>query len=236
MNNLQIEQINESVTISIPQEDIDIIAASIELAESSITLKINTHEEDVRASDYLRQLRAAQKTIDANRMEITRPLDEAKKRIINAVAPSIDRIKSASDILEKAILAYRREQEIKRREAHEKALLAAKIEEDKKRKALLAKATKAEESGKELLAEQLKEKADNVQIQAIVNQVIPAAIKSIGLKRVWKHRVIDASIVPDPYKMVNDPMLAKFAVATKGLVKVPGVEFYQEDILVSGRG
>jgi hypothetical protein len=168
-------------------------------------------------------------------MEITRALDEAKKRIINAVAPSIDRIKSASDILEKAILVYRREQEIKRREAHEKALLAAKIEEDKKRKALLAKAAKAEDSGKEILAEQLKEQADNVQIQAIINQVFPAAVKSIGVKKVWKHRVIDASIVPDPYHMINDPMLAKFAVATKGLVPVPGVEFYEEEILVSGR-
>lgn len=56
-------------------------------------------------------------------------------------------------------------------------------------------------------------------------------VQGISTRTLWRARVIDAKLVPDEYKIVNDKMLQDIAKATKGKVAVPGVEFYSEQIL-----
>lgn len=62
--------------------------------------------------------------------------------------------------------------------------------------------------------------------------VIPASapqIKGFSRPRTWKARVVDLSLVPREWMIVNEKALGDFAKSTKGQVKIPGVVFYEEE-------
>jgi hypothetical protein len=50
---------------------------------------------------------------------------------------------------------------------------------------------------------------------------------------VWKFRILDESLVPDAYKIVNEKLLGQIARTSRGTKRIPGVEFYVEDSLKS---
>ena len=45
--------------------------------------------------------------------------------------------------------------------------------------------------------------------------------------------MVDFTALPDEYKIANDTMLLKIAKATKGALKVAGVEFKTKDVMAS---
>jgi len=49
----------------------------------------------------------------------------------------------------------------------------------------------------------------------------------------WKYKVTDFNKLPEEWKLPNDKALASHARATKGKVQIPGIEFYNDEILVS---
>jgi hypothetical protein len=55
------------------------------------------------------------------------------------------------------------------------------------------------------------------------------------MRKAWKHRIIDETKVPREYLMIDESKLGAMARATKGTVKVDGVEFYADDVIAAGR-
>lgn len=75
--------------------------------------------------------------------------------------------------------------------------------------------------------------AAQAQAAPISTYVAPAMEKPKGaaIRKVWKARVIDAALVPDQFKTINEKALDAYAKSMKQDAKVPGVEFYSEDSL-----
>ena len=80
-------------------------------------------------------------------------------------------------------------------------------------------------------------KAKEVEAAQTVAQKITVAstvAKQAGesVRTTWKARVVDALLVPRAYLMVNEKALDSYAKDTKGTMQIPGVEFYEEKIIV----
>jgi len=144
------------------------------------------------------------------------------------------------------------EQERVRRE---NAKLAAEAAEQRRKEAeARAKAEEARRQAEQATAaerERLLKEAQKADLQAAAAQAkaelkresaaanIPNSIEVKALEKQtgesyrenWKWKVTDLSKVPDNYKILNELMLNKFAIATKGAVPVPGIEFYKERTL-----
>jgi hypothetical protein len=227
--------LNEVVNVSIDDSTLTQITEGNRLATTVKGLTINNNQEYLNSGEFLKQVKTVSKLIDDSRKELTRPLDEAKKRVMEFFKEPLDQLLSAESMLKRAILDYQQEQERIRREEEQKAIARAKAEEERKRRALEERATKAEESGNTAKAELLRERADDVYVPTVVTAPTLEKVKGISTKKVWKFRVTDECKIPREYLVINEAMLGKMAQATQGKIPVPGVEFYQEDVLSAGR-
>jgi len=141
----------------------------------------------------------------------------------------------------------REKQEAAARLQREKEEAARRAEEDARRQAQAATDAKAREAALRE-AEKRRAEAEAAAAKAAVREdaatvvVAPVVhvasvtpkIKGQSTATVWKARVTHIDLVPREYLIVNDQALQAFARATKGAVKLPGVEMYQETTMRSG--
>lgn len=208
-------------------------------AEQTLTtcqnLKIKGQEEYSYAGECLKQIKSKMTNLEDKRKEITRPLDVAKKAVMDLFRKPLDMLSEAERIIKKGLLTYQQEQETLRREQEKKLTEQARKEEERKRKALEERARKAEEKGNLEKAEELREKKEEVFVPAPVvpNQV--EKIRGVTTKKIWKFRIVDANLIPREYLIPNEKMLGDIARATKDTLKIPGIGFYSEEVIASGR-
>ena len=204
-------------------------------------VRITTAEECQAAVDQTREIKAKAARLEETRKAMTRPLDDAKKAIMDFFRGPAELLAKAETLLKGSITTFQQEQ------ARIAALAAAEArrqeESDRRRQAeeqaaadaLLLQAEQAAASGDTAGAEALEEKAMAVQAQAapICTYAAPAPEKPKGaaMRKVWKARVIDPALVPDQFKVINEKALDAYAKSMKADAKVPGVEFYAEDSL-----
>lgn len=228
--------ISEIVEVTVAEKTLSQFGDAEALATTVDKLKITNNAEYTNSAEFLKQIKSTTKVLDDARKDITKPLDEAKKRVMDLFRGPIEKLAQAETVLKRAILTYSQEQDRIRKEAEAKALAAARAEEERKRKALEERAAKEAEKGNTAKAEALQEKAENVYVPTVVlAPPTPEKISGISTKKVWKFRITDEKAIPRDYLVVNETMLGKLAQATQGKVPVAGVEFYQEDVLSAGR-
>jgi hypothetical protein len=221
--------LNETLHVTITDEFKPEIQKADGLSKAVLDFKISTPDELKNSAEFLKSLKASAKNIDEKRKEITRPIDDIKKRVMDFFRPISTQLSEAETTLKKAVLSYQREQERIRREAEQKAILAARAEEERKRKALEARAKKAAEKGQEEKAELLKEQAQEVYVPAVVQAPAVEKVAGISTRKNWTFRIKDLSKIPREYLIVDEKMLKKLAVASQGKISIPGVEFYQDE-------
>jgi hypothetical protein len=150
-------------------------------------------------------------------------------------------LEKAEALPKAAIIAFQQEERRKAQEAEAERRRLEKIEQDRLKKeqdeaaALLAQSEEAMAAGDIATAEALEEKAMAVQSAAVyvpaTVPVAPAKPKGAATKQVWKCRVVDPSLVPDEYWVLNEKALDAYAKAMKEGAKLPGCEFFAEDNL-----
>jgi colicin import membrane protein len=204
-------------------------------------VRITTAEECQAAVDQTREIKAKAARLEETRKAMTRPLDDAKKAIMDFFRGPADLLAKAETLLKGSITTFQQEQariaaaaaaEARRQEEADRARQA---EEQAAAEALLQQAEAAALAGDTATAEALEEKAMAAQAQSapINTYVAPAMEKPKGaaMRKVWKARVIDPALVPDQFKVINEKALDAYAKSMKQDAKVPGVEFYAEDSL-----
>lgn len=140
----------------------------------------STQDDYTLAAGELQRIKSRREALDAARKSITRPIDEAKERVMGLFKPVIALLDEAERIYKRTMLAYVDEQERKRREEQ------ARLDEiaRKEREALEAKARKAAEKGKDERADALAQQAAST--VAAVSGVAKPAAKGISTKTTWK--------------------------------------------------
>ena len=204
------------------QTEIVISKKAEELAKDTETLdvqyssyKITTQPQFVQAAEDLKVIKGKYNEIENERKELTRPIDEGKRRIMDFFRAPLTRLASAEANIKRALLSYQQEQQ---RIAAENA---RKIQE---------RADKAAANGKAKKAAELQQQA-----AAVEQMTIAPKVAGISTRTAWHYRVVDESIIPREYLEPKDSVLSKLATATKGHLKIPGIEFYSEEIMSSGR-
>lgn len=156
----------------------------------------------------------------------------AWKAICDMESSFIDKLETIKSNVKRAIQAFDIEEQ-KKREAERLRLQAIADEQARKERERLEKQAAKVKSP---------EKAEALLEQAAMVESAPVQIAedqkpkgSSYLKVVWGARVVDFKALPDEYKLANESLLDKIAKSTKGAITVPGVQFYDEKTLVSGR-
>lgn len=222
-----------SVTVKIDKEAITKEISVLQLARQADVI-VENDEQANYASDILSQIKKKYKELDDQRKSITKPLDDAKKQVMDLFRSPLDLLERAEKHLKGLIAKYQEEKEKKAREEAEKLRKLAEEQAEKERKKLEAQIQKAQEKGKIEKVEELIEKVQEIESNPIViPEVVVQKPSNISFKEKWTAKVIDFKSLPDEYKIPNQQALDKVAQATKGTIQIPGVVFEVEKIVVA---
>ena len=186
------------------------------------------------AATILKAVKSRYKEIDEQRKEITKPLDAAKKAVMELFNSPLKALEKAESFIKSRMIDYTSEQEKKAREEQARLQKLADAEAVKQKKILDEKIARAEASGKVEKAEELQ--AQKEMVVPIAAPIIAPQIdtpKGVSYRDKWTAQVIDINLVPREYMVANQSALDKVAGATKGTIQIAGVKFNCEKILAS---
>ena len=215
--------------IAIPKEIQDQIDSTPKYLAAAQAYAITTDLQYAGTADRLKDVKRVLGELDTARKKVTKPLDEAKKALMDLFKPAIERLETAERFYKNKMMDYQRE--LDRKAAAAQALLDEQAR--KERAKLEAKAEKAAAKGDI-------DKADDLQAQAatVVAPVVEAAKPKVaGVNTVtrWKYRITDDKLIPREYLIVNEKILQALATSSKGSLQVPGVQFYSETDVSASR-
>lgn len=206
--------------------------ASIDLMARAASFEITKPQQFEASGGLLRLIKAKQKEVAATRTGITRPIDEAKKRVMGLFKPISDRLIAAESTLKAGMLTFTRAETERQREAQLELDRLAEVE----RKRFEQRAEKAHDKGDEAKAEVLEEAAASTYAPAA-----PAPTKAAGVhtRTIWKAQVTNkaelikaAAEQPEVFGMyieIDMQKLNALARSHKASFAIPGVRAVAEE-------
>lgn len=224
--------------ITITPEARELIAFAQTFLATVEAIRITSTEEAQSLVEQLRLIKETARAVDDTRKEYTKPLDERKQSYMDLFRPASDVLAKAEKIGKTALGEWDREQnrlaaiEIENQRKSQESEQLRLAEGQKKAEALLAEADEAAASGDTQTAEALESQAAAIQETAVPCPVVrisaPEKLQGSSVRKIWRARVVNAALVPDEYKIINQKALDAYASAMKSEAKIPGVEFYPE--------
>ena len=210
----------------------EIKGARIVLADSKLVAIVNQegYEGTARA---IRDIKNKYNALDAMRKTITKPLDEAKKKVMELFNQPLDMLSQAEKILKQAMIAYAGEQEQKAKAEQKRLQELADKEAERQKKALEARIATAEAKGNVDKVEELRLQQEQIVAMPVAVLSSIETPKGASYREQWSAEVVDISLVPREYMVVNQQALDKIAMATKGTIQIPGVKFVSKTIMSS---
>lgn len=217
---------HELQTLEAPKTDADQwIAAAASFA-------VATAEDSERAQRWRAKINAEIKRLNDERLTLTRPLDDSKKRIMALYAAPLQLLEAALQTYGRKIIAYNEAQAVLARKAQAKL----EAEAAKERARLQEIADKAAAKGQEDKAEQFQMRAAAV-VAPIVQTEAPK-VAGTQFREVWKHEVTDPARINAPFMEPSEVKIGK-VVRSMGQDAVsvvgPGLRVWSEKIIASGR-
>ena len=224
--------------VTLNQDAKELIAFAHTFLGTAQAVRITSAEEAQAAVDQTRSIKECAKAVEETRKSYTAPLDDQKKAYMDAFRPAADVLAKAEQLLKASITQFQQEEQRKaaildaERQMAEQAERARIAEEQRKADELLRQAAEAAASGDMAATDALID-------QAMAVHTVPGAVATVpvvaampqgaAMRKTWKCRVVDASLVPEQYRIVNQAALDAFAKTMKDLAVMPGCEFYSED-------
>ncbi|HEY9874609.1 MAG TPA: hypothetical protein V6D12_14310 [Candidatus Obscuribacterales bacterium] len=192
---------------------------------------IKNQEQYNAAVETLKIIKAKAKDLEIERKRITTPLDAAKSAIMDLFRKPTEYLAEAEKIVKTACVAYTTEQERIRLEQERKLQEEARKAEEKRKRELEEQAKKWEAKGNAEKAEEKRQMAEEVYVPTPVVPVQVEKAANESYREIWKFRIVDESLIPREYLVVDEKLLGQTARNGKGKIKVPGVEFFSERTL-----
>jgi hypothetical protein len=212
------------------------IAASEFLVDSEASFQV---ADQIQAS-----LKAEAKKINDQRMELTRPIDTFKKKIVEFFSPAVDGRTKAATIYQQKMLAFRRHEREKAEQAQREAERLLQIEREKKE----AEARKLEAKAATLKTDSARQKAlqdaeDLRQTAALMPETValsapePQTVAS-NVAQTWKAEVKDTGqflrwliLHPEWHTCVKfqEAEMNRLARQVRDAVPVQGVRIYPQE-------
>ncbi len=164
----------------VASEEADITA----LVLSAEELRIATDDELQASSALLTSIKGRQKALSEIRLSITKPMDAAKKRVMEVFQPAVERLGQAEATLKKAVLTYTQERARKLRDEQAQLEVAAEREREHLRK----EAELQRKAGHEVRAEASEQLAENLAAPATE---APVSTAGVHVRTTWRAEVVD---------------------------------------------
>lgn len=193
--------------------------------------RIETDEQLGTCSMMLRWVKTKIKDLTEQRLAITRPMDEAKKKVITMFEQPLYRLETLESGLKNTILVYEQEMAEQRRLQQEAENERARKQEEARKAALVDAAEAAIETGNVDLANRFLDNAENTHVEPI--NVAASKRPGIASKSNWKWRVKDESKIPKRFWMLDEKKINAVVRAEKKSCEIPGIEVYEEKILAA---
>ncbi len=175
------------------------------------TIKLNreikTKEDYHEAEDILKQLKTAYKTIENKRKELTRPLDESKRKIMEFFKPPLKLIKDRQNATEYEMRGYLAKERAKKEEA------------EKKIKELRERALNGDEKAQQEVVESIAIKKE---------EPTRAATRTI-----YTFEITDVSQIPREYLIPNEKLIGEIVRQQKEQTTIPGIKVVKKITIVS---
>ncbi len=194
-------------------------------AESFI---VETDDDYKLACEFGRSLKKKSAEVKSFFKPMKENANKAHRAICDRESAMLKPLMNAEAIIKRSCGSFLQEKERKRRAAEEAARRAAEAERERK----LAEAAAAEAAGNNAKAEEAFNEAVIMDEARNVSIVQPTKVKVEGASSVkdWKITKIDQKLVPVELsgavlRPVDEKAIIKLIRATKGGIKIPGVEF-----------
>jgi len=177
-------------------------------------LKVTSPEQQKDAEDLLISARQAWRQADEKRKELTRPLDDAKQRIIDLFKPYMNRLETGINILNRELTAY-----------HETLLEICRQQERRAFEEQAARMKEAEETGEVIEPPPLE--------MPNVTKTSRAHLGTVTYRRDPDVRIVDPDEVP---RDLCDPSLPRIRARVRsGVTDIPGVLITKKVVSVARR-
>jgi len=193
------------------------------------TIAIRNPEQLKNAGDVSNKIKTRIKELNAERLELTRPLDEVKAKIMDKYRPAVEQLTQAQRLIDGVISDYLAEQRRIQQEQQRKAEEEAR----KERERAEAKAKEWAAKGNEKKAEEWLDKSEAV--IAPVIQAPDTKAAGISTREDWDFEITDANLIPRDYLIPDDKAIRAVVKATKGKKEIPGVKIITKTIIVKGK-
>lgn len=157
------------------------------------------------AVDFLGNIALAKKEMDSRRRFFTDPLNQQVKSINDLFRDYSEPLVEADKTVRRKVLSYQAEEAKKAAEQQQRAYEEAR----------------ATEGFVPIMGEE-------------PEKTVRASAGSASTRQVWTFKIVDPSLVPDEYKLIDEKKIA--AVVKAGIRQIPGVEIYStSSLVVTGR-
>lgn len=196
------------------------------LSVSVASFTIETTEQLEKSTGLLREVKGHKSDLVELRLSITRPMDTAKKRVMELFKPALERLEGVEATVKSAVLTYTREQERLQREEQDR--LDAEAERERQRLQNLADKRRAEDKPEK--AEDFQERAEEVEAEVAAPASRPTG--AVHVRVTWSAEVTDLAALAEacargavPLELIepNMLMLNKRARDDKEKLDLPGV-------------
>jgi hypothetical protein len=221
-----------TATIDIDKEGQQLAVDTKEMAARYSDFPIVDGKDCERGAEVLKEVKAYKNKLEEKRFEMTRPLDQAKKSIMEFFRQPMDALDTLERNIKSRIISYQQEERRKADIAQKKLQAAA----DAKAKELRDKAAAEAAKGNTAKAAQLMDKAAEKEVAVPVVAADIPKVAGVFTKQVWKYQIIDVNAIPREYMIPDEKKIGAMARASKGTLQIPGVKIYPEDSLSAGQG
>lgn len=213
---------------------------AVDLTKDVSTLTITNQEGYNDACNRLSLIKGASKLLSEAKLTITRPMKQAAIAVEALFKSTEIRYENAERILKQKTGDYYNEQQWKQREEQARLDREAKEKEEKEKARLQKASDKAAAAGNTAKAEELKERAQEVRVEAptVAPKVEQAA--GVSMRKQWKAKIVDYTKIPtamlfisDKQKEAHQSYFDGYARDNKDSLPVAGVEFYTVDVVAS---
>lgn len=214
------------------EKELIVIKSNVtKLQNKANEIVVTDNESYTVAADIVAKLKESGSKIKSLKESITKPLNDALKNARSMFAPAEEDCEKAESIIKTKMLNFKREQDRKAREEEEK--IAKKLEEEKAK--LDAKVEAGEitsEKADEKFAKKLEKTEEKIESIDRVDNTVKGKVGSVSIRKVRKVRIINDSIIPRKYLIVDEVSVRRDALSG---IEIPGVEVYEEESLASSR-
>lgn len=196
-------------------------ASEMLLAVAAMLRQIEDTFKPMKDAAYL-----AHKTVCNQEKKVAGPLQEAERALKSQIGAFIQ---------EQRRIALAEEERL-RREERERAEAAAREESTR---LALEDALALEEMGDSKGAEAVLANPAPAPVRYVAPAPVApqvAQVSGVSTTMVWDFRIVDESIIPREFLLVNESAIRNIGKSTKGKARVPGVEFFEKPQVAASRG